>query len=372
MTNAAPHADRLHAELLEGARVEQARHADAVELGQPVGGEQAAGQRAPDAGQAVRGERADRVVELLLDRQDGEDDQDAGHEADDRGRPELHVAGRGGDADEARDRAVAGHADVERAGLEVRHQAGADDAGRRAELRDEHDLGEARAARAERRAAVEAEPAEPQDQHAEADERHRVARDRPRLAVGAVLAAARAEQQQARERARGADQVDDRRAGEVLHAAADLAQEAAAEDPVRAERVDDRREHDGVDHVRDELDALQRRAPDDRQGDGAEHELEQHERGRASRVTSPSTRPPLIVEPVEKKKPESPSSAPAPPKASAKPQAHHAIVGDREVDEDLRDPHAGVLAAREADLQEREAGLHEHHEHGRDHDPRSR
>src|SRR5688572_22496430 len=43
-------------------------------------------------------------------------------------------------------------------------------------------------------------------------------------------------------------------------------------------------------------------------------------------VTSPSTRPPLIVEPVEKKKPESPSRAPAPPKARANPQAHHAIV----------------------------------------------
>ena len=41
---------------------------------------------------------------------------------------------------------------------------------------------------------------------------------------------------------------------------------------------------------------------------------------------SPSTRlPALIVLPVEKKNPESPSSAPAPPNASAKPQAHHAI-----------------------------------------------
>src|SRR5829696_10411558 len=42
------HADRLDPELLEGARVEQAGLADAVELGQPRGREQAAGQRAPD------------------------------------------------------------------------------------------------------------------------------------------------------------------------------------------------------------------------------------------------------------------------------------------------------------------------------------
>src|ERR671916_645622 len=73
-------------------------------------------------------------------------------------------------------------------------------------------------------------------------ERHRVAGDRPRLAAGAVLAPARAEQQQRGERAGGADEVDDRRAGEVLDAAADLREEAAAEDPVRAERVDQRGE----------------------------------------------------------------------------------------------------------------------------------
>ena len=79
----------------------------------------------------------------------------------------------------------------------------------------------------------------------------------------------------------GADQVDRGRAGEVLHAddvgaevAADL-QEAAAEHPVGADRVDERAEDDRVDHVDAELDPLQRRAPDDRQRDGAEHELEE-------------------------------------------------------------------------------------------------
>ena len=72
--------------------------------------------------------------------------------------------------------------------------------------------------RAQRRARVEAEPADEQDQDAQADERHGVTRDRPRLAVGAVLALARAEQQQRRERAGRADEVDRGRAGEVLHA----------------------------------------------------------------------------------------------------------------------------------------------------------
>ena len=42
-------------------------------------------------------------------------------------------------------------------------------------------------------------------------------------------------------------------------------------------------------------------------------------------LISPSTRPPLMLPPIEKKNPESPRILPAPPKASAKPTAHHAI-----------------------------------------------
>src|SRR3712207_8509265 len=49
---------------------------------------------------------------------------------------------------------------------------------------------EAAVGNAQRRARVEAEPAEEQDDHAEPDERHRVARDHVRLAVAAVLALA--------------------------------------------------------------------------------------------------------------------------------------------------------------------------------------
>ena len=151
---------------------------------------------------------------------------------------------------------------------------GGEHAGGGREVRDHRDLGEAAVERAQAGARVEAEPAEPQDQDAEAEQRHVVAGDRPRLAVGAVLAATRAEQQQHGERAGGADQVDHRRAGEVLHRELH-GQPAAAEDPVRADRVDQRREDDRVDHVDAELDALERRAPDDRQRHGAEHELEE-------------------------------------------------------------------------------------------------
>src|SRR5215210_3605658 len=50
---------------------------------------------------------------------------------------------------------------------------------------------------------------------------------------------------------------------------------AAAEDPVRRDRVDEPGEDDRIDDVDAELDALERRAPHDRQRDGAEHELEE-------------------------------------------------------------------------------------------------
>ena len=66
------HAERLVAELRERARVDEAavRVADAGVLREARRGEQAAGERAPDAREAVRREHADRVVELLVDQHD--------------------------------------------------------------------------------------------------------------------------------------------------------------------------------------------------------------------------------------------------------------------------------------------------------------
>ena len=76
--NAATTPSDLGEQLVERAGVEQAALADGVLLGQPRRREEAAGERAPDAGQAVRGERADRVVDLLVDREHAEDDDHAG------------------------------------------------------------------------------------------------------------------------------------------------------------------------------------------------------------------------------------------------------------------------------------------------------
>ena len=235
------------------------------------------------------------------------------------------------------------------------------------EVGDQRHLGEAVADRAQRGPGVEPEPAQPQDQHAEADERHRVSRDRPRLAVGPVLADPRSKQQQGGERSCRSDQVDHRRSGEVLHPDVHL-QPSATEDPVADDRVDHGAEHDRVDHVRAVLDPFQRGAPHDCQRHRAEHELEEQERRRAD-VVGLQERELLRrlsghrahVE-EEPRVPRDRSRA-----AEGEREPHRPVGkrGDREVGQDLRHPGAGVLHAREPDLQESESRLHEHHEHRR-------
>ena len=180
------------------------------------------------------------------------------------------------------------------------------------------------------------------------------------------LPLARSEQQQRREAAGRTDQVDGRRTGEVLHAEVGL-QPSATEDPVRADRVDQRGEDDRVDDVDAELDALQRGAPDDRQRDRAEGELEEPLRldrgvGEAQTVGKNA-----VCGSAEVAQEES-GVADDLARTEREGEADGPVTnrGDREVDEDLRDDRAGVLSAREADLQERESGLHEDHEDGRD------
>jgi hypothetical protein len=253
--------------------------------------------------------------------------------------------------------------------LPVHRRHGGQHAGGGREVRDHRDLREAAVERVERRARVEAEPAEPEDQDAEAEQRHRVARDGARLAVLAELAAAGAEQQQRGQRAGGAHQVDHRRAGEVLHADG-RGQPAAAEDPVRADRIDQRREDDRVEDVDAELDALERRAPHDRQRDGAEDELEEPERLDGDRAV-------LQVDQREVRtgvRTGQEETVGADDRVALAEGERHADRpehqrGDREVHQDLGDHRAGVLAAREADLQEGEARLHEHDQDARDQRP---
>ena len=76
-------AERLDAELVQATAVEEAGGAGREALGLRREGEEAEGERAPDAGHAVRGDRADRVVDPdPLDSEHAEDDDHAGAEAD--------------------------------------------------------------------------------------------------------------------------------------------------------------------------------------------------------------------------------------------------------------------------------------------------
>ena len=87
--------------------------------------------------------------------------------------------------------------------------------------------------------AVEAEPAEPQDEHAQRGEGQVVAQDGPGLAVLAVLADAGPKDLGADQRADAADHVHGSGTGEVVEA--QLSQPAAAPDPVAGDGVDEQR-----------------------------------------------------------------------------------------------------------------------------------
>ena len=208
--------------------------------------------------------------------EDAEDDDHAGDEADQERRPRRDERARRGDRDEGGDRAVEHHRDVRLLDHQPRGDERSEHARRRGDVGVQRDVGEeAEAAEVDRqgRARVEAEPAEPEDDHAERRVGHVVTGNRVRLAVGVELADPRAEQQRPGERREGALVVDDGRSGEVLHA---LREQPAVgrPDPVRDDRVD-QGERQAEDDVDVELRPLGHRAPDDRERHAAEHDLEQ-------------------------------------------------------------------------------------------------
>src|SRR5207253_11175982 len=97
------------------------------------------------------------------------------------------------------------------------------------------------------------------------------ARVRP---TGLVQAAASPEQQEYGESSGSAGEADDSRAREVLRPKR-RHQEATAEELVADERIDESRQRDAEKDVTDELGALEHRAPNDRERDGAEDKLEE-------------------------------------------------------------------------------------------------
>ena len=366
-------AESLNTELVQPATVEEPALAGRELGGQLRHRQEAQRERAPHAGHAVGGDRPDGVVDPdPVDCEHAQHDDHAGDEPDQDRRPRRHERTRRGDRHERRDRAVQHHREVGLLDHEPRGHDGAEDAGRGREVRVQRDVREeadAAEVDAQRRTGVEAEPAEPEDDHAERRERHVVPGDRVRLPVFSVFSDAGSEEQSAGETSERSLIVDDGRAGEVLHAPREQPT-VRAPDPVRHERVDEREE--GPEREVDpQLRPLGHRAPDDRERDAAEHDLE-HVPGRARNRSEPRERRLADCEQLVDRGEEaraSPELVAA--VAESEPEAD-AVVDDRRDREDqhvLRRDVADVLHPRQTGLEEREARLHEHHEHRRNDDP---
>ena len=174
-----------------------------------------------------------------------------------------------------------------------------DHAGSGGELGVEGDLGEEVVRGAEGRAGVEAVPADPQDRDAEPDQRHRVPRDRARPAIALRTCRCRGPSNSSAARAPTAPVrwTTDEPAKSITGLPPTSASKPPPIDPVSDQRIDDRAEYRGVDRVGAELDPLQRRSPDDRQGDCAEQHPEQHQSGiAADRRRRPAISWPIVEE----------------------------------------------------------------------------
>ena len=135
--------------------------------------------------------------------------------------------------------------------------------------------GEAAVLRVERRARVEPEPAQPQDQDRRGRRAACCARGwraacRPRRTSRAAARAAAAPRGRRSRRSRWTA-VEPAKSCMPMF----VCSQPPPKHPVRGDRVDEAREDDREDDVDAELDPLERRAPHDRQRDGAEDELEE-------------------------------------------------------------------------------------------------
>mmetsp|Transcript_26869 Transcript_26869/g.82655 ORF Transcript_26869/g.82655 Transcript_26869/m.82655 type:complete len:505 (-) Transcript_26869:92-1606(-) len=235
---------------------------------------------APEAARAVDRHRVDGVVEARgLHAQRRRDVDEAAERADDEGAGRRDDRARGGDRDESGEDAVEDVVRVDDVLHEVADERRRHAPRRRAERRRDGDVrgGLRVAVDVERRDAIEAVPAHPEDEDAEGLEHG--------LALGQIVreALARADHDARDERGDAARHVDRARAGEVDDAA--FAEEPRARAPrgelARApHHVDDGRVHeadedDGVERVGHERRAFGDAARDDGAARGREREAEE-------------------------------------------------------------------------------------------------
>jgi hypothetical protein len=310
----------------------------------------------------VHADRADRVVDPdPVDEDDRDDHQQPGEGADDDGHQARHRVRAGGDADQPGEHAVGDHRDVPRAGPQADEQPGGGAAGATGQRRGHDHDPDRLGVELEDRAAVEAEPAEEQQQGAERHERDRVAGDRPRLAgAGVELADPGPEDGGGHERRDAAGHVHDGGAGEVLEA--ELGDPAATPGPRADHRVDQGGHHGRDDDVGTELHPLGDGAGHDRRRGGGEHRLEGEVDLQRVAGLGHVVRGGGEEEAVGAEQPRGLGAVhQAPPDR---------VVGqhpDRDGHEVLADDVRDVLAAGQPGLEHREAGVHDEHQHGREH-----
>ncbi len=229
--------------------------------------------QAEQAAHPVYRDGTDRIIDLhAIEGDDGVDHQGTGEGADQAGEQRAGGGRVGGNGDQAAEGAVEDHGEIRLAPGELADQQGADHTGGRGGVGVDEDGadggGVSGAGERELGAAVEAEPAHPQDQGAQGRQRQVGAGDGVDLALLAIFATTGAEQQHGGEGSGGARHVHDAGAREVGEAR--LFQEAAAPGPEAFHGVDEAGHHHAEQQEGPELHALGHRPGDD--GGGGRHE----------------------------------------------------------------------------------------------------
>ena len=203
-------------------------------------------------------------------------------------------------------------------------------------------------------AAVEAEPAEPENKHAKSAERQAVAGDRAGLAVLVILADAGPEDLRTHQSGHAANHMHGCGAREIMEA--QLGEPAAAPDPVAGDGIDECADDGAVDAVGDKLGALRHGAGNDGGGGGAEHGLEnrvgpQRHREEAKEAVV------LLNEEVE-----AADQRAGAREHKAKTEKPENRGTDGKVHQVFHDDIAGVLGSCKSGLHHGETGLHKEHQ----------
>ena len=263
----------LDPQLCKGAGVEKSTQSGRrVRIGQ-----QSNGDRTPDAVGTMDTHSAHGIVHMQFEIQhlDHDHDQDTGHDPDDCSAQSVQRITARRDAHQPRQGGVQAHGNIRLAVFDPGIEHGGAGGHRRGDGGRQENGREFRGGSSRR--AVEAVPAQPEDEHAQRAQRNGVAGngvylDDPAVFVGDILADARPEDDRADQCSDAAHHMDGAGTGVVVEAQA--AQPAAAPDPVGLDGVDQQTDHRRVDTVGGEFRPLRHGSRDDGGRGGAEDQVE--------------------------------------------------------------------------------------------------